>query len=88
MTPKVVLQSNLQNLKLFKKGKVRDIYDLGKYYLMISTDRISAFDVIMNEGIPYKGIVLTKISQFWFNMFDGFVENHLVTIDTVLKKCL
>ena len=76
---KVVLQTNFPNLILFKRGKVRDIYDLGEYYLMVSTDRLSAFDVIMNEGIPNKGLVLTKISEFWFNFSHEFINNHLIT---------
>ncbi|MCF8240044.1 MAG: phosphoribosylaminoimidazolesuccinocarboxamide synthase [Melioribacteraceae bacterium] len=81
MSEKVILETHFPNLKLFKRGKVRDIYDLGEYYLMISTDRISAFDVIMNEGIPYKGKVLTKISKFWFNLVDDIIPNHLVTMN-------
>lgn len=78
---KVVLETNFPNLKFFNRGKVRDIYDLGEYFLMISTDRLSAYDVIMNEGIPYKGIVLTKISEFWFELFGDLIDNHLITTD-------
>jgi len=77
----VILETNLPDLKLFKKGKVRDIYDLGDYYLIISTDRLSAFDVIMKQGIPYKGIVLTQISKFWFNFFKDEIENHIVATE-------
>jgi phosphoribosylaminoimidazole-succinocarboxamide synthase len=58
---KVILHTNFNDLKQFKKGKVRDIYDLDDSLLMVSSDRLSAFDVIMNDGIPYKGQVLTKI---------------------------
>ncbi|HSL89889.1 MAG TPA: phosphoribosylaminoimidazolesuccinocarboxamide synthase [Ignavibacteriaceae bacterium] len=75
----VLLQTDFPSLKLFKKGKVRDVYDLGDYFLIVSTDRLSAFDVIMSQGIPYKGKVLTKISEFWFNFIGNIVENHLVT---------
>lgn len=77
----VLLQTDFPSLKLFKKGKVRDVYDLGDYFLIVSTDRLSAFDVIMSQGIPFKGKVLTKISEFWFNLVGNIVENHLVTTD-------
>jgi phosphoribosylaminoimidazole-succinocarboxamide synthase len=63
------------------RGKVRDIYDLGDKLLIVATDRISAFDVIMANGIPYKGIVLTKISRFWFDFLADTVENHLISDD-------
>ena len=81
MHPEVILNSNLPNLKLHAKGKVRDIYEVGNYLLLVSTDRISAFDVIMNQGIPYKGIVLTKISEFWFNFTKDIISNHFITTD-------
>lgn len=89
MEPKVILQTNFDSLKLFKRGKVRDVYDLGEYYLIVSTDRLSAFDVIMNEGIPYKGMVLTKISEFWFNYSKDIIENHLIStnIDEFPEEC-
>ncbi len=79
MQPKVILQTNFTGLKLLKRGKVRDIYEVGDYLLIVSTDRISAFDVIMNQGIPYKGIILTKISVFWFNFVQDIIPNHLIT---------
>ncbi|WP_337873164.1 phosphoribosylaminoimidazolesuccinocarboxamide synthase [Ignavibacterium sp.] len=79
MHPKVILQTNFTELKLIKRGKVRDIYEIGEYLLIVSTDRISAFDVIMNQGIPYKGIILTKISEFWFNFVQDIIPNHLIT---------
>jgi phosphoribosylaminoimidazole-succinocarboxamide synthase len=60
-------------------GKVRDIYDLGDKLLIVATDRISAFDVVMANGIPYKGIVLTQISKFWFDFLAGQVEHHLLS---------
>jgi len=77
----VVKQTNFEDLKLFKRGKVRDLYDLGEYYLIISTDRLSAFDVIMQEGIPLKGNILTKISEFWFDFSNDILDNHLVSTD-------
>lgn len=81
MNEKVILRTNYPDLKLFKQGKVRDVYDTGEYFLIVSTDRLSAFDVIMDQGIPYKGKVLTKISEFWFKFSAGIIENHLVTTD-------
>ena len=81
MKEKVILQTNLPKLKFVKSGKVRDIYDLGEYFLIVSTDRLSAFDVIMGQGIPYKGKVLTKISEFWFNFSKDIIKNHLVSTD-------
>jgi len=79
MKPKVILETNFPNLKLFAKGKVRDIYEVGEHLLLVSTDRISAFDVIMSQGIPYKGIVLTKISEYWFDFSKDLLPNHIVT---------
>ncbi|MCX8009853.1 MAG: phosphoribosylaminoimidazolesuccinocarboxamide synthase, partial [Ignavibacteria bacterium] len=75
---KVITQTNFPDLKLFHRGKVRDIYDLGEHFLFVATDRISAFDVVFNEGIPYKGYVLTQLSLFWFNYLKDLCENHLV----------
>ena len=81
MHPEVILNTNFPNLKLYAKGKVRDIYEVGDFLLLVSTDRISAFDVIMNQGIPYKGMVLTKISEFWFNFTKDIIPNHFITTD-------
>jgi len=81
MQPEVVLNTNFPKLKLYAKGKVRDIYEVGDHLLLVSTDRISAFDVIMNQGIPYKGMVLTKISEFWFNFTKDIIPNHFITAD-------
>ncbi|MDI6448787.1 phosphoribosylaminoimidazolesuccinocarboxamide synthase [Sedimentisphaerales bacterium M17dextr] len=75
-----VLQTSIAGTKP-SRGKVRDIYDLGETLLIAATDRISAFDVIMTNGIPYKGIVLTQISKFWFEFFAGQVEHHLIDDD-------
>lgn len=81
MKPEVILQTNFPKLKLYARGKVRDIYEVGENLLLVSTDRISAFDVIMNQGIPYKGMVLTKISEFWFNFTKDVIPNHFITTD-------
>jgi len=77
---KVVLQTDIGGTKA-KHGKVRDIYDLGDKLLIAASDRISAFDVIMTNGIQYKGIVLTQISKFWFEFLSDVVESHLITDD-------
>ena len=78
---KLVMQTDLPGLKLMARGKVRDIYDLGETLLLVTSDRISAFDVIMNEPIPDKGFVLTQISAFWFRQMEDIVPNHIISID-------
>ena len=75
-----VLQTNMAAAAP-NRGKVRDIYDLGDKLLIVATDRISAFDVVMANGIPYKGIILTQISKFWFDFLTGIVEHHLISDD-------
>ncbi|MCX7908803.1 MAG: phosphoribosylaminoimidazolesuccinocarboxamide synthase [Ignavibacteria bacterium] len=77
-----VYQTNFEELKLRNRGKVRDIYDLGEFLLFVATDRISAFDVVMNEPIPYKGKILTQISKFWLEKTKHIVPNHFVTDNT------
>ncbi len=79
MKTNIILNSNFPELNLVKKGKVRDIYDIGEHYLIVSTDRLSAFDVIMAQGIPLKGKVLTQISKFWFDYTKDIIQNHLVS---------
>jgi phosphoribosylaminoimidazole-succinocarboxamide synthase len=76
-----ILKTNFPNLKLKNRGKVRDIYDLGNVLLFVATDRISAFDVVMHEPIPYKGIILTQISKFWLTNTTHIVPNHFITDD-------
>ena len=76
----VLMQTNIAGQKP-KRGKVRDIYDLGDKLLIVATDRLSAFDVVMKSGIPYKGKVLTQISKFWFEFLGGDVEHHFQTDD-------
>ncbi len=89
MNKNVILQTNFPNLNLVKRGKVRDIYDVGEYFLIVSTDRLSAFDVIMSQGIPNKGKVLTKISEFWFDFTKDIVVNHLIStaVKDFPKEC-
>ena len=74
-----LVDTNFPDLKLFKKGKVRDVYDLGASLLMVATDRISAFDVVMPNPIPDKGKILNQISLFWFEKMKPLVENHVIT---------
>ncbi len=89
MDAEIILSTNFSKLELFKRGKVRDVYSVGKYYLIVSTDRLSAFDVIMAQGIPYKGKVLTKISEFWFNYMKDIIPNHLIStnVDDFPSEC-
>ncbi|NHM14864.1 phosphoribosylaminoimidazolesuccinocarboxamide synthase [Xiamenia xianingshaonis] len=69
------------DIKPDAQGKVRDVYDLGDSLLLVATDRISAFDYILEDEIPYKGQVLTQLSKFWFELLDGVVENHLISTE-------
>jgi phosphoribosylaminoimidazole-succinocarboxamide synthase len=73
--------TNLTRFPLFRRGKVRDVYDLGDRLLMVATDRISAFDVVMEETIPDKGALLTQISAYWFETLVHAVPNHVITYD-------
>ena len=73
-----LLQTDLKEFKLFARGKVRDVYDLDDKLLIVATDRISAFDVILPNGIPGKGKILTQMSVFWFNLVSDIVPNHLL----------
>jgi phosphoribosylaminoimidazole-succinocarboxamide synthase len=74
-----VIETNIEALNLMKRGKVRDIYDLGDHLLMVATDRISAFDVVMPNPIPDKGKILTQISLFWFEIMKPILPNHVIT---------
>lgn len=74
-----VCETDFGDIKLLKRGKVRDIYDLGDKLLMIATDRISAFDVVMPNPIPDKGKILSKISLFWFEAIRPLVQNHVIS---------
>ncbi len=75
----IITSTELTNLTASHNGKVRDLYDLGDEFLIISTDRISAFDVVLPNGIPDKGKVLTGLSEFWFEYTESVVENHVIT---------
>lgn len=77
----VVQETDFSSLPLLQRGKVRDMYDAGDAYLMVTTDRMSAFDVILPDPIPGKGVVLTQISLFWFEHMASLVDNHVIAAD-------
>jgi phosphoribosylaminoimidazole-succinocarboxamide synthase len=79
MANETVLEVNLPGISKVKSGKVREIFDLGETLLFVASDRISAFDVVMPNGIPRKGEVLTQLSYFWFSQTESFQPNHLVS---------
>src|SRR5438309_8588520 len=79
MTNGTLLQLDLPGIRKLKSGKVREIFDLGESLLFVASDRISAFDVIMPNGIPRKGEVLTQISYFWFAQTESFQPNHSIS---------
>ena len=81
--------TEFKSLTLKGRGKVRDIYDLGDRLLIVATDRISAFDVVMPNPIPDKGRILTQLSGFWFNLTEGIVPNHIVSteVQDYPKEC-
>jgi phosphoribosylaminoimidazole-succinocarboxamide synthase len=74
-----ITKTDLPGVKLYGRGKVRDIYDLGEHFLIVATDRLSAFDVVLPTPIPNKGKVLTQMSAFWFDHFKNVVPNHVVS---------
>jgi phosphoribosylaminoimidazole-succinocarboxamide synthase len=76
-----VLETSLSGLTLHRRGKVRDVYDLGDHLLIVATDRISAFDYVLASGIPDKGRVLTQLSAFWFRELGDVTEHHLESVD-------
>jgi phosphoribosylaminoimidazole-succinocarboxamide synthase len=81
MSSSVVLETTLSGLTLQRRGKVRDVYDLGSELLIVATDRISAFDYVLGSGIPDKGKVLTQLSAYWFGLMGDLVPHHLLSID-------
>lgn len=89
MSSHPLIHTELKGLKLLHRGKVRDLYDLGDTMLMVATDRISAFDVVMDEPIPGKGAVLTALSLFWFKLLQDILPNHLITadVDSFPEQC-
>jgi phosphoribosylaminoimidazole-succinocarboxamide synthase len=79
--PSPIATIDLPGVPLFSRGKVRDMFDLGDRLLMVASDRISAFDVVMNEPVPGKGMVLNALSEFWFRKTAHIVQNHMLTSD-------
>jgi phosphoribosylaminoimidazole-succinocarboxamide synthase len=77
----VITATDFPTLKQLKRGKVRDIYEIENYLLIVATDRLSAFDVVFAQGIPFKGQVLTQISRFWFEQMRDIIANHLISTD-------
>ena len=71
----------MQEMKPIKEGKVREIYDNGDSLIMVATDRISCFDVILNNEVTKKGAVLTQMSKFWFDMTEDIIPNHMISVD-------
>ena len=81
MSESPVIKTEFKDLNLVHRGKVRDLYEVDDKLLMIATDRISAFDVVMDDPIPNKGKVLTRLSLFWFDFLGDILPNHLITAD-------
>jgi phosphoribosylaminoimidazole-succinocarboxamide synthase len=79
MSGDMVIRSDFSDLKLFKRGKVRDVYEVDGNLLIVASDRMSAFDVVMDDPIPDKGRILTAISLFWFEKLKPVVENHIIS---------
>jgi phosphoribosylaminoimidazole-succinocarboxamide synthase len=86
---KSVFKTELEEIKLIKSGKVREVFEVEKYLLMVAADRISAFDVVMEDPIPGKGILLSQISKFWFDKTKHIIPNHFITnnIDDYPEVC-
>lgn len=78
---KPVLKTDIPGAPVPRRGKVRDIYDMGEYLVIVASDRVSAFDVVLPDGIPEKGKILTGLSLFWFKQMEDIVENHLISAD-------
>ncbi len=81
MNNNTLLKTEFLDLKLFRRGKVRDVYEVDDNLLIVATDRISCFDLVLPTAIPYKGVVLNQISLFWFDLIKDITENHLISAD-------
>jgi len=75
------METDLKDVKFLRRGKVRDVYEIDGYFLIIATDRVSAFDVVLPNGIPDKGKILTQISVYWFSRMKDIIENHIVATE-------
>ena len=74
-----VRETNIPGVPAPRRGKVRDVYDLGDRLLIVATDRVSAFDVVLPDAIPGKGVMLARISLFWFREMSGIIKNHVIS---------
>ncbi|GJM69495.1 hypothetical protein HMSSN036_17110 [Paenibacillus macerans] len=83
-SPAISTAADLVNAPLLYKGKVRELYDLGEHYLIVVTDRISAFDYVLEPAVPDKGNVLNRLSAFWFDKTQHLLENHVIHADVEL----
>ena len=79
MTEPTLKLTRFGDINFYKRGKVRDLYDFEDKLLIVSTDRISCFDVVLPTGIPHKGEILTELSRFWFNFTQDIIDNHLIS---------
>lgn len=79
--PDIVMKTDFGDVKLLRRGKVRDVYEIGEHLLIVATDRVSAFDVVLPNGIAGKGKILTQISLFWFGVMKDLMANHIVATD-------
>ena len=77
----ILMETDMKDIKFLRRGKVRDVYEIDDYLLIIATDRVSAFDVVLPNGIQDKGRILTQISIYWFNQMKDIIENHIVATD-------
>jgi phosphoribosylaminoimidazole-succinocarboxamide synthase len=86
---KIILKTDMPDIKFIRSGKVRDIYDLGNSLLLVASDRISAFDVVLPNGIPGKGKLLTRISIYWFRQMEDIIKNHIIAtnVDDYPSQC-
>ncbi|MFA5353063.1 MAG: phosphoribosylaminoimidazolesuccinocarboxamide synthase [Thermodesulfovibrionales bacterium] len=78
---KIIMETNIEGVSLLRRGKVRDVYELDEHLLIIATDRVSAFDVVLPNGIPEKGKMLTSISLHWFRQMGDVIENHIIATE-------
>src|SRR5208283_1799173 len=77
----VVIKTDFNDVKLLRRGKVRDVYEIDGYLLIVATDRVSAFDVVLPDGIADKGKMLTQLSLYWFGQMSDIIENHIVATE-------
>jgi phosphoribosylaminoimidazole-succinocarboxamide synthase len=86
MGSKVVTKTDFNDIPLLRRGKVRDVYEIEDKLLIVASDRMSAFDVVMDDPIPDKGSILTGISLFWFEKLESMVENHIISSSPEIRS--